>query len=1071
MNTCASGISYSLSGSGTAAGLAELLHDQQRRWRAGQRPGVEDYLARYPRQAAVPDCVLQLLLGEFLLRRECGETPSIEDYRQRFPDHAEALYREIQQIGSFLAEPLPAVSEASTAHEAESNCVPTTRLPAAGPGRTRPTPGLERGAVPGYEVYEVLGKGGMGIVYRARQLGLDRVVALKMILHAEHASAEARQRFQREAQAIARLQQAHIVQIHEVGQAGGLPYFSLEYCAGGSLEKKLDGTPWEARPAAELVHTLAGAVAAAHAAGIVHRDLKPGNVLLAADGTPKVTDFGLAKRLNATGPTVEGAILGTPSYMAPEQADGKGREAGPAADVYALGAILYELLTGRPPFRAATALDTLLQVVNQEPVAVRRLQPKVPKDLETICHKCLEKDPKKRYPAAAALAEDLRRFGAGEPVTARPVGRSGRLWRWVRRKPALAGLVTVVLLALAGLVVGAGLFALQAEQGRRQERKRLGQIEKANDILLSVFRDLDPTAEEKEGLPLRAQLGQRLDRAADLLQGEAVAEPLAVARLQLVLGEAQRHLGFADRAIALESKACQTMETYLGPNDSVTLESINALATSYSEAGQLDKSIPMLEQTLEKCQAILGPDHPDTLQTMGNLANAYVMAGQFAKAVPISKQLLQQSEAILGPDHLTTLKSMGSLAIAYQGAGELDKAVALHEKVLEKRKAILGPDHADTLDSMTNLANAHGLAGHMDKALLLHEQALQMYRTKLGPDHPGTLTSMNNLAVACWATGKLDRAVPLYEQALEKSKIKLGPEHPSTLSTMNNLAAAYFSAGQLDKALPLFQETLQITKAKLGPNHPDTLQGMANLAEAYQAAGQLDKARPLAEQTLELRKAKLGPDHPDTLLSMKNVAGAYGCAGALDRAVPLLQEALLKHQTKLGPDHPQTLSTMNDLATTLQSAKQPQRALAMWRDLLAIQSRKLPADHIDRAGTLAGLGRCLLQVHKPAEAEPLLREALAIRQQQQADAWETFHTQSLLGGSLLELKKYAAAEPLLLAGYEGMEQRQAKIYFSDKIYLKEALERVVQLYEATDKKDQADKWRQKRAATTGVERP
>jgi tetratricopeptide (TPR) repeat protein len=230
------------------------------------------------------------------------------------------------------------------------------------------------------------------------------------------------------------------------------------------------------------------------------------------------------------------------------------------------------------------------------------------------------------------------------------------------------------------------------------------------------------------------------------------------------------------------------------------------------------------------------------------------------------------------------------------------------------------------------------------------------------------------------------------------------------------------------------------------------------------AAGQPDNALPLYEQTLEKQKVKLGPDHPDTLTSMNNLALAYWSAGQLDKALRLLEQTGEKMKAKLGPDHPWTLSSMNDLATALQVAKQHDRALVLWRDLLAIQSRKVPADHPDRAGTLTGLGRCLLQVHKPAEAEALLREALGVEEKKQPDAWSTFHTKSLLGGSLLAQKKYADAEPLLLAGYEGMNQRQAKIYFPDKPLLAEALERVIQFYDATGKKDQAEQWRQKRAA-------
>jgi WD40 repeat protein len=325
-------------------------------------------------------------------------------------------------------------------------------LPAAGP------PAWPH-AVPGYEILGELGRGGFGVVYQARQVQLNRVVALKMILSGGHAGPEELARFRTEAEAIARLQHPNIVQIYEVGEHEGRPYFSLEFCPSGSLDRELKGTPLQPREAAALAERLARAVAAAHAKGIVHRDLKPANVLLAENGVPKISDFGLAKRLDAAGQTATGVVMGTPSYMAPEQAEGK-KTVGPPADVYALGALLYEFLTGRPPFRAATNFDTLLQVVGAEPVPVRQLQPKVPWDLETICHKCLEKEPPKRYGSAADLAEDLRRFRAGEPIQARPVSAGERAWRWGKRNPALAALAAV----LTAAVVISTWFAVSARR-------------------------------------------------------------------------------------------------------------------------------------------------------------------------------------------------------------------------------------------------------------------------------------------------------------------------------------------------------------------------------------------------------------------------------------------------------------------------------------------------------------------------------------------------------------------------------------------------------------------------------
>ena len=327
--------------------------------------------------------------------------------------------------------------------------------------RERPVPVID-----GYEILGELGRGGMGVVYRAREVLLNRPCALKMILAGAHADGEATVRFLAEAEAVARLQHPNIVQIHHIGEADGLPFFELEYIAGGGLDKALDGTPWHARRAAALVEALAHGIAEAHRLGVVHRDLKPANVLLAADGTPKVTDFGLAKSLTTdSGLTRSDSIMGSPSYMAPEQAEGKTKQVGPLSDVYALGAILYELLTGRPPFRGATVLETLEQVKATEPVPPSRLVPGLPRDVETIALKCLQKEPEKRYDSAAALAEDLRRFLNGESIQARRSGPLERTWRWCRRKPVLAGLVAAL---AASLVVG---FAGIAWQWRLAEAR------------------------------------------------------------------------------------------------------------------------------------------------------------------------------------------------------------------------------------------------------------------------------------------------------------------------------------------------------------------------------------------------------------------------------------------------------------------------------------------------------------------------------------------------------------------------------------------------------------------------
>jgi WD40 repeat protein len=398
--------------------------------------------------------------------------------------------------------PLPARPNGSEA-ETPAPAAPPAEAATLPPTSVESGPAAEGVSIPGYEIIATLGRGGMGVVYKARQTRLGRLVALKMILSGGHAGEDDLARFRTEAEAIARLQHPNIVQIHEVGEQNGLPFFSLEFCGGGSLERKLAGTPLPPREAAELVETLARAMQAAHDKGVIHRDLKPANVLLAEDGTPKITDFGLAKKLDEAGKTATGAVMGTPSYMAPEQAGGK--VVGPLADVYALGAVLYECLTGRPPFKAATHLDTLMQVVSDEPVPVRQLQPLVPRDLETICLKCLHKEPTKRYETSAALAGDLRRFVERRPIVARPVSASERAWSWCRRNPSLAGsLVAATVALLLGTAVALILAAVA--------------LSKADDARQAAA---FARQKEEEATAAAADARQKATEADDARRGEA----------------------------------------------------------------------------------------------------------------------------------------------------------------------------------------------------------------------------------------------------------------------------------------------------------------------------------------------------------------------------------------------------------------------------------------------------------------------------------------------------------------------------------------------------------------------
>ncbi|MDR3637612.1 MAG: serine/threonine protein kinase [Isosphaeraceae bacterium] len=495
--------------SATTIGRLERACDRyEAAWRAGERPSLEASLSETG-PAERPHWLRELLALELAYRRQAGESPALEEYRERFPDDAATVAAAFEPAG-----------------------------PIAKWGTNRPAMAIP--AIPGYEVLCELGRGGMGVVFQARQERLNRLVALKMILAGDLAGPEAAARFLAEAEAVARLQHPQVVQIYRIGDHGGRPFLEMEYVAGGSLAGRLDGAPWHPRDAARLIESLARAVHHAHRFGIVHRDLKPANILLTLDGLPKLTDFGLAKCLGVDGGlTRTDSIIGSPSYMAPEQAAGR-QPVGPATDVYSLGAVLYELLTGRAPFRAATVLETLEQVRSAEPAPPARLQPGLPLDIETIVLKCLHKDPAKRYHGADVLAEDLRRFIAGEPIRARPVGAVERASKWARRHRLTASLAAASVLSTAMLTVVLGVTNVMIRHEHRQTLEALARERLAK---MELARQQKQTEEALKGKTKALE-----ERTDDLIRERRVAylHRLGMARAEVTAGRTERAVSELD---------------------------------------------------------------------------------------------------------------------------------------------------------------------------------------------------------------------------------------------------------------------------------------------------------------------------------------------------------------------------------------------------------------------------------------------------------------------------------------------------------------------------------------------
>ena len=552
-----------------------------RQLRAGGDERSERLLAEAPALAEQTDAALELIYTEYVIREELGQQPRRADFLARFPQWRTGLEEQFRVHELLCA--------GSTIPYAAPDAVIAERAAECGP----------------YELLEKIAQGSMAVVWKARQRGLNRIVALKMVLPGVQAGRVEHARLRAEAEAVARLQHPNIVQIFDVGEWPGrdgdppTPFFSLEFVQGGSLDRKLAGTPRSARYAAELVQTLARTIHYAHREGIIHRDLKPANVLLTPDGTPKIADFGLAKLLDRVSAqtTESGHIFGTPSYMAPEQADGACRQIGPAADVYALGAILYEVLTGRPPFRAESLLTTLRQVVNDDPAPPDVLQPNVPRDLATVCLKCLNKDPRRRYGDAGLLADDLARYLNGEPILARPISLWRRGWKWARRRPSAAALVGVLAATAALLFLGNFWYT-----GLLQNETRKAQQAAA---------DLEIKEGEAQGAArlARANEAEAL-RQADLYRQQLEASRRSLYTIQLAQVEATWRTDSAHALELLEDRqSCPTdlrdfawhMYHHLCKQDRVIAKAhpFEARVLAYSPDGRTLASVGLREGTVK----------------------------------------------------------------------------------------------------------------------------------------------------------------------------------------------------------------------------------------------------------------------------------------------------------------------------------------------------------------------------------------------------------------------------------------------------------------------------------------
>jgi serine/threonine protein kinase len=781
--------------------------------------------------------------GAFL-DRACGADPALRAA-------VEDLLSADAEAGTFLGAP---VDLAAVALRPGEDTGP--HQDAAGAGRLAGT------FIGPYKVVREIARGGMGVVYEAEQQRPRRSVALKVILGGRHVDAETVRMFQREADSLARLKHPSIAAIYESGcTEEGQHFFAMELVQGRTLSAWLDETGAAAfrsdlRRRLALFRKIATAVAYAHQRGVIHRDLKPSNILVLqavnSEDAPdiKILDFGLARITDPdaeAGPTLtmRGSIKGTLSYMSPEQVRGGGDEVDVRADVYALGVILYRMLSGRLPYDLDRAeITEAARIICEQPPRPLETSagggPMIDRDLAIIVRKALEKEPARRYQTASAFDDDIGRYLGGQAILARPPSTLYQLRKLVERRKAPFAAATATLAALVAVAIVTLVQARRITAERDRANREAETAIKVSDFMTDLFKVSDPN--EARGNAITAR--EILDKGVEKIAKELASAPEVQARLMLTMGTVYSDLGLYREAGAILEQSLTTRRRLLGEENLETIASMNSLAWSYQQQGRTEEAEMLDKRVLELRLRLQGEEHTDTLKTMSGLAWVYRQQARYAEAEKLYRRVFEVRSRVQGDDDPATLMAASDLANCLWTQRRYSDAEAIDLPTLERKRRVLGEDHPYTLATMHGLANVYDGQGRHAEAETLFRQTLDGMRRVLGEEHPTTLSAMNDFAVLLDHEKRYAEAEAIDRQVLEVRRRVLGDDHPLTLTTMGNLANKLSEDGRYADAEALLREELGKERRLLGEDHPDTINTRYNLACNAALAG--DRAGALS---------------------------------------------------------------------------------------------------------------------------------------------------------------------------------------------------------------------------------